>query len=108
MKRAADFRRARSAGRSAQGKFLRVTVAIAPDGGLRFGVVTSRRTGPAVERSRARRLIREFLRKWRHGVFEGKLVIVSAKAGAGKANLEELEREWLILAGRLSILRVSK
>jgi len=71
----------------------------------RFGIITSRRAGEAVDRSRIRRRLRGILRHDRARVMDGTDVVVVAKSTAASADSASLRREWLRLAGRLSIFR---
>lgn len=58
------YQHVRNTGRAFSGRFMVVRVAAAADGCGRLGIVTSRRfSGLAVERNRARRLLRD---GWRH------------------------------------------
>jgi ribonuclease P protein component len=79
----------------------------APNGQARVGVVTSRRVGSAVVRSRARRLLREAYRLNQHRVVPGlTLVLVARPSLAGKPlstvvrDLERCLREADLLADR--------
>lgn len=61
----------------------------------RLGVVTSRKIGPAVVRSRARRLLREVFRRHQHELRRTMdLVLVARPSIAGKA-LADVERDFL-------------
>lgn len=70
----------------------------------RFGLITSRRVGGAVDRNKVRRRLRELCRLNRPDVPAGWLVVVIAKSSAAKASFADLREEWLLLARRLSIL----
>jgi len=70
----------------------------------RFGLITSRRVGGAVDRNRVRRRLRELCRLNRSLVPAGWLVVVIAKSSAAAASFADLREEWLLLARRLSIL----
>ncbi len=104
-----EFALVRTDGRTAQGKYLRLSIASEPSGGSsRFGFITSRRVGGAVERNRTRRRLREICRLNRPEIAPGWLVLTVAKSAAAKASYAELREEWLLLARRLSILPRSK
>lgn len=62
LRRARDFARVRNAGRSWAHPL--VVLAVAPNGQLinRFGFITGKRLGGAVDRNRAKRLLREVVR----------------------------------------------
>ncbi len=82
-----------------------MTVARNPEAdGTRIGLITSRRVGNAVQRNRVRRRLREICRLHRSRLADGWLVVISARAAAENAGFAELRDEWLLLAGRLSIL----
>ncbi len=76
-----DFQRVFEAGRSIAGKTMVIWVAPAGGDGSRMGVVASKRTfRRAVDRNRAKRLIREAFRKERHRLLiNGDLVIVARR-----------------------------
>jgi len=67
------------------------------------GFITSKRVGGAVVRNRVRRRLREAIRLTRAHFPSGSRIVVIAKPAAATASFEELQREWLLLAGRLSI-----
>lgn len=63
--------------------------------GLRLGVVSSRKVGPAVVRNRARRLLREVFRRHQHEIDRpADLVLVARPSIAGKS-YAEVERDFL-------------
>ncbi len=105
VKESADFQRVRLEGESLRGTF--VTIGFLRDARVtnsRFGFVTSRRVGGAVTRNRIRRRLREIVRKHKPELASAFLVITIAHSRSAHASYAELEREWLRLAGRASIL----
>lgn len=70
----------------------------------RFGIITSRKVGGAVDRNHTRRRLRELCRLSRPEVLAGWLVVIVAKSPAASASFSELREEWLQLARRLSIV----
>lgn len=68
----ADYRRVFDEGRSYPARYFVLWVAQATGGAARFGAVVSKRTFPlAVQRNRARRLMREAYRLSKGGLMEG-------------------------------------
>lgn len=108
MKRASEFALVRAAGSSRAGRFLILNTAPLPaeaadtahDGGSRFGIITTRRTGHAYERVRARRRVRELLRKHGEPLANGRYVVVVVRASATKATYAEMEQDFLKLLKR--------
>lgn len=72
--------------------------------GNRIGLITSRRIGNAVTRNRTRRRLREMVRMTRPRFKDGLWVVIIARRPAALAEYKEIEREWLNLARRASIL----
>jgi ribonuclease P protein component len=93
-------------GRVQRGKFLVLSVLDAKDvtSPFRAGFVTSRAIGRAVVRNRVRRRLREIVRKYQNEILVGTWIVTIARASAAGATYQELEGEWLRLAGRASIL----
>lgn len=72
---------------------------------LRLGVVSSRRIGPAVDRVRARRRLREVYRRHRN-LFQGAFdVVLVARGPAISAPWDDLVSELLRLARRAGLLQ---
>ena len=101
-----DFRRVRQ-----QGERLALGCLIAnwhrlPDGASpKLGVVTSKRIGGAVERSRARRLLRESFRRHQHELSQPvELVLVARNSIAGRT-FAEVEKDFLAVLRRASLLK---
>jgi len=78
-----------------------------PDGSFpRLGVVTSRKIGSAVERSRARRLLRESFRQHQHELSQPvELVLVALPSIAGRG-FAEVEKDFLAALRRADLLRI--
>ena len=77
-----------------------------PDGAKpKLGVVTSKRIGGAVQRNRARRLLRESFRLHQHELAEPvELVLVARNSIAGKS-LAGVEKDFLAVLRRASLLK---
>src|SRR5256885_15288976 len=100
----AEFDRVRKEGRVERGKFLVLGYLQESRSAFRAGFVTSRAIGRAVVRNRVRRRLREIVRKHQHEIIAGIWIVTVARAPAAGATSQELEGEWLRLAGRASIL----
>ena len=77
-----------------------------PDGAApKLGVVTSKKIGGAVQRSRARRLLRESFRQHQHEFAQPvELVLVARNSIAGK-NFAEVEKDFLAALNRAKLLK---
>lgn len=105
LTRASDYERVKTAGFPRRGKLLILSVAPVEDcGPSRAGFVTSRVLGSAVARNRVRRRLREIVRQHQQKLRPGFWIVVIARSDAVRATYAELEREWLHLSKRASIL----
>ena len=79
-----------------------------PDGAPpRLGVVTSRRIGGAVERSRARRLLRESFRRHQHEFTQSvELVLVARNSIVGK-KFAGVEKDFLAAINRAGLRKIT-
>lgn len=104
LTRSSDIRAAFDAGQKAVGRRMVLYALRRPEGALRLGVVSSRKVGGAVQRTRARRLMREAWRLNRHR-FRGEVdVVLVARAALLTASQPEIHEELLDLARRSGIL----
>ncbi|MBU0678211.1 MAG: ribonuclease P protein component [Verrucomicrobia bacterium] len=102
--RSALFRETYGQGTRWIGKYMVLWRREGEDASLRLGVVTSRKVGKAVQRVKARRLLREIYRqnRWQfHGAYD---VILVARRALLDAPWEDLVAELLALAGRAGLL----
>ena len=101
-----DFARIRQQGeRLAQGCLIANWNRL-PDGGApKLGVVTSKKIGGAVARSRARRLLRESFRRHQHEFAQPvELVLVARNSIAGKT-LAGVEKDFLAALNRAGLMK---
>jgi ribonuclease P protein component len=108
VKRSEDFAQIKSEGRRlAKGSLLANWAEIAGPQGqpLRLGVVTSKSIGGSIERSRARRLIREVFRQNQRMLRRPlTLVLVARQSIVGKG-LADVERDFLNLMRQARLLQ---
>ena len=105
LTRSVEFERVKKNGRAERGRFLVLSVLPADHTvAFRAGFITSRALGSAVVRNRARRRLREIVRKHQREVMTGVWIVTIARANAAGASYSDLEAEWLRLAKRASIL----
>ena len=105
MKRSGEFARVRREGSSAAGRHLVLAVlhdpAVTP---FRFGLITGKKLGPAVERNRIRRRLREIIREHQAKIRPGSVLVTIGRWSAHKATYQQLEKDWLRLARKAGIL----
>ena len=105
LTRPSEFAEVKKDGRAERGRLLVLSVLPTNDAApFRAGFVTSRALGSAVVRNRARRRLREIVRKHQGEIVTGVWIVTIARANAATASYQELEAEWLRLAKRASIL----
>jgi len=105
LSRATEFKRVKQAGKSWTGRHLVLGVLVQPEAPrARVGIVTTRKVGMAVVRNRIRRRIREVFRLHQFDLVSGVWLVTVARPSAATATFRELERDWLRLAERASIL----
>lgn len=102
--RTAEFAEAYSQNRKFVGRFMVLYVRTGTGAQLRLGVVSSRKVGGAVERNRARRLIRETYRRLRDGLRGPADVVLIARAAIGRAKPDELAGDLSALARKAGLM----
>lgn len=96
LKQRGGFARARTQGRRVVSGCLIANVLPRPEGGgHRLGVVTSRKIGNAVARSRARRLLRETFRLHQHDLKQPMDVVLVARPSIVRKKFAEVESDFL-------------
>ncbi|MGA2176201.1 MAG: ribonuclease P protein component [Verrucomicrobiota bacterium] len=96
IKESGDFARARAEGRRLVcGCLIANLRPRAPGASSRLGVVTSKKIGGAVLRSRARRLLRESFRLHQHEFGQPVDVVLVARPSITGKKLAEVERDFL-------------
>lgn len=100
-----EFQRVRAEGESKSCRFFVMNALLAPDlQGPRVGIITTRKGGVAVHRSRMRRLLREIFRRHAPSLRSDLWLVVVARAPLADAVYSEVESQWLRLAASLSIM----
>lgn len=106
LARTGEFRRVREQGRAWPGRFF--ILGVLPREGeetTRVGFVTSKRVGNAVERNRARRQLRDIVRRHRPELRAGRWLVLVARRAAVGTEMAALEGEWLRLGRRAGIFQ---
>ena len=105
IKQSRDFARARSQGeRLAHGSLVANWLKLGTGSSTRLGVVTSKKIGGAVERSRARRLLREVFRAHQNDLRKPvDLVLVARPSIAGK-KFNEVEKDFMAALQKAGLL----
>ena len=106
LRQGRDFARVRQQGeRLAQGCLIANWSKLPNWAAPKLGIVTSRKIGGAVERSRARRLLRESFRLHQHEFAQPvELVLVARPSIAGR-RFAEVERDFLTALNRAGLRR---
>ncbi|MEO7299986.1 MAG: ribonuclease P protein component [Verrucomicrobiota bacterium] len=108
IKLARDFLRAKNKGdRLAIGCLIANWLLLPENSPTRVGIVTSKKIGNAVKRTRARRLLRESFRLHQHEIKKPvDLVLVARNSIVGKA-FSEVERDFLRALDKARLLKTS-
>lgn len=100
LRRLSDFRRVYDEGQRIVSPLFVAFGLSTESGSLRVGFVASRRVGGAVERNRAKRLLREAHRRRRPDGVSADMVLV-ARAALTEATYEELDAAYVRFVGKL-------
>lgn len=98
LESSSDFRRLKEDGRREVCGCL--VMNWSPATSTRLGVVTSRKVGPAVGRSRARRWMREAFRIHRHEMSASVEIVLVARPSISRVGFAGVERDLLTLLSR--------
>lgn len=101
--RSTHFQEAFDQNHSAVGRYMVVRTRQGNDAALRIGLIASRKVGNAVERSRARRKLREAWRINRHRLGREVDVVIVARRAIVTAAHSEVETELLRLLSKLGV-----
>lgn len=102
LRKRALFSRVYGTGRSAAGRVL-VLYVLPSEGELCVGLSAGKKLGTAVVRNRAKRRLREVVRKNLKHLAQGNFFVVIARSGATTASLSEIERDFISAARRLKV-----
>jgi ribonuclease P protein component len=106
LQQSRDFARVRQQGeRLAQGCLIANWHKL-PDGAApRLGVITSKRIGGAIARSRARRLLRESFRQHQHELSHPVEIVLVARPSIAGRGFVEVEKDFLAALNRAGLLK---
>jgi len=105
----AVFRQAFQQGKRRAGKLLVMWIREGSDARLRLGVIASKKTfNRSVDRSRAKRLLREGYRTVRSSFREGADIVLVARRSMLDAGMSDVQAELMRLAAETGMLRCGK
>ncbi len=99
IRQRSQFQQVYESGRKHQGRYMIVFTLPRADGATRLGIAATRKFGIAVERNRAKRLIRELFRQ--HPAPPGFDIVVIPRRPLCQAPFGTLEAEYVATIGRL-------
>jgi ribonuclease P protein component len=101
-----DFMRVRAQGqRLVVGCLIANWQALSEGDGSRLGVVTSKKIGNAVARSRARRLLRESFRQHQHSLANPVELVLVARPSIANCDFARVEQDFLTSLRRAGLLK---
>ena len=101
-----DFARVRQQGQRLATGCLIANWKLLPAGAAsQLGVITSRKLGSAVVRTRARRLLRELFRLHQHDLRQAVTLVLVARSSIVGKRLAEVDRDFLSAMRRAKLLR---
>ena len=107
IKQGRDFARVRQDGeRRVTGCLIANWRQLPPEARSRLGVITTRKIGDAVVRSRARRLLRETFRLHQRELAQPLDLVLVARASIVDRRLTEVERDFLTTFRKAGLLRL--
>ena len=98
-----DFRRVYDAGRRVQARYFTAFVLANSGEQARLGITATRKTGKAVKRNRARRLLREAFRKNKWIVPHGVDIVINVKQPLAEASYCDLEADFIAFLERMAV-----
>ena len=105
LSRSSEFRLVKASGKSWTGKYLVLAILMRDtEEPTRIGIIATKRLGNAVSRNQVRRRIREIFRLNQHRIQKGYWLVTIARFSSATATFDELQRDWLRLVERASIL----
>ena len=106
IKQGRDFARTRTTGkRIANGCLVANWVELPAGASSRIGVITSRKVGESVVRSRARRLLREVFRLHQFDLKQPLDLVLVARPSIVKKSFGEVERDFLAALHRAQLIK---
>jgi ribonuclease P protein component len=103
-----EYKRAYNKGRNAVSPYIAVYAIRNRTGGNRLGLTISVKTGCAVERNRAKRLMRESYRLLEGRVAEGWDIVIVARRKTVEAGCAEVKQSLEVLLSKLGVLKADE
>lgn len=107
LTRSTDFKRVRRSGKSYAHPFVVLVIQASEAPKVRVGVTAGRSVGGAVQRNRAKRLLREAMRPLLPQLIPGWDLILIARPALASSSLEEIRQALTSLLRRAKIISLS-